>query len=503
MFTQCSDCSHSARKHRSASSNSDATASRQKNKERNESISSYKVIEVDENILKLRKGRLVFFVQLLGINPTRQVENYLKDFVGSEVSLIFDSYRNFSRINKNDKVRAYVIQSIGVCINSKVLKEKVSLLNDEYMRDSLVVYNSYATLNAENKLRNKESGFSIESIRASTFRVDNYNSRGYSQGFGTGFFITDTGIGISNYHVFDNGSQWKLTLCSDNDSYKIEKANILHYDQALDYILFQVPNLTGNSFIPISNGELEQGNEIFVYGNPKGLSCTLSKGIVSAIRDKDHNGINELIQIDAAISPGNSGGPVISKNGLAIGVATMKYIDCENCNFAMNLDALEIEKYLSKEKEMHSKSEEENGIIGCGLSSKKLYSIAKFVDGDTFWVENGCDGVKIRLIGIDAPESRNMFGTIKVEPFGKEASQYIEEFLSSKQISLEFDVDSLDRYGRTLAYCFTEDGTFINEHMVKKGLAVSATFQPNIKYQERFLKAQRMARRKQVGIWGN
>lgn len=346
--TQCSDCSHSARKHKSSVPVS--IEGRKKGSEQGENnIESYfNVIDADKNIIKVRKGRQTFYVQLLGINPTNKVESYLGQYVGSRVRLIFDSYRRFSRIRANDIVRAYVTSSSGECLNSRLLKERISLFNKEFIQDSIQVYHSYVNSQEESPGANDSRKFSIGNIRASTFRVDNFNSYGNAQGFGTGFFITNTGIGISNYHVFDNGSQWQLTLCSDNQTHDLDLTNILHYDPDLDYILFQVPNLSDNSFIPHSNNEIEQGNEIFVYGNPKGLSCTLSKGIISAIRDKDNDGINELIQIDAAISPGNSGGPVTDKYGAAIGIATMKFIDCENCNFSMNLKALEIEKYISK-----------------------------------------------------------------------------------------------------------------------------------------------------------
>jgi len=65
------------------------------------------------------------------------------------------------------------------------------------------------------------------------------------------------------------------------------------------------------------------------------LESTLTKGIVSAIRSEVVP--NDRIQIDAAISPGSSGGPVMNMNGEVFGVATFKALDCENCNFAVNI----------------------------------------------------------------------------------------------------------------------------------------------------------------------
>ncbi|MBL7471362.1 thermonuclease family protein [Robertkochia sp. 1368] len=133
----------------------------------------------------------------------------------------------------------------------------------------------------------------------------------------------------------------------------------------------------------------------------------------------------------------------------------------------------------------------------------QYYPIKKFVDGDTFWIDNGTEkGEKIRLIGIDAPESRNMFN-IKKEAFGKESSDYVKQLLQGKKVRLEYDVDRTDRYGRTLAYVYLEDGTFLNAHMVQQGYAMVYTVPPNVKYAELFLKLQRKARENEAGLWGS
>jgi len=140
-------------------------------------------------------------------------------------------------------------------------------------------------------------------------------------------------------------------------------------------------------------------------------------------------------------------------------------------------------------------------LKNCGLKANKLYRIKKLVDGDTFWLDDGCDGVKIRLIGIDAPESKNMFGKIKEEPFGKEAAKYLERLVDGKKIRVQFDVDSKDKYGRTLAYCYTDDGIFLNKKMVEEGMAMIMTVPKNVKYQEILYNAQKKARDNKRGMW--
>jgi len=129
------------------------------------------------------------------------------------------------------------------------------------------------------------------------------------------------------------------------------------------------------------------------------------------------------------------------------------------------------------------------------------YKIKKFVDGDTYWLEDGSpDGVKVRLIGINAPEPRNYF-KMKEQPFGKEASAHIKKLIGDSKVRVELDVQELDQYGRLLAYCYLEDGRMINEEMVKAGFAQVATYPPNIVYEKIFYEAQVYARKNKFGMW--
>lgn len=130
-----------------------------------------------------------------------------------------------------------------------------------------------------------------------------------------------------------------------------------------------------------------------------------------------------------------------------------------------------------------------------------LLEISKFVDGDTFWVlnEKG-QKEKIRLIGINTPEARRT-GRTEVEYYGKEASDYVKKILIGKMVRLELDVQRYDRYKRTLAYVYLDDDTFLNALLVKEGYARAATFPPNVKYAEYFVKLEREARTQKKGMW--
>jgi micrococcal nuclease len=107
---------------------------------------------------------------------------------------------------------------------------------------------------------------------------------------------------------------------------------------------------------------------------------------------------------------------------------------------------------------------------------------------------------KIRLIGIDAPESYNVGKKFRKEYFGKEAKVFVTNLLKIK-VKLTFDVQKTDRYGRILAYVYLENGVFLNQYLVENGFAVVATFPPNVKFVEVFTKAEKLARNKKLGLW--
>ena len=133
--------------------------------------------------------------------------------------------------------------------------------------------------------------------------------------------------------------------------------------------------------------------------------------------------------------------------------------------------------------------------------SEQYIEVSKVSDGDTFWVTYK-DGTKekVRLIGINAPESRKT-GKKDKEYFGKESSDFLKSYLLNKKVRLEYDVQKTDRYKRTLAYVYMEDDTFLNDYLVKNGFASVATYPPNVKYVDLFVKSEQYARENKLGLW--
>jgi micrococcal nuclease len=132
----------------------------------------------------------------------------------------------------------------------------------------------------------------------------------------------------------------------------------------------------------------------------------------------------------------------------------------------------------------------------------ELYQVTKVVDGDTFWAAiDNSNEIKIRLIGVDAPESRKT-GKKEIGYFGKESNDYLHKLISGKKVRLEFDVEKYDQYRRVLAYVYLEDGTFVNAELLKQGYANVMTIPPNVKHADEFVRYVHKARRTHKGMWG-
>jgi micrococcal nuclease len=125
--------------------------------------------------------------------------------------------------------------------------------------------------------------------------------------------------------------------------------------------------------------------------------------------------------------------------------------------------------------------------------------VTRVIDGDTVEVEFEGETLDIRLIGIDTPETVDP--SEPVECYGPAASRFTTRMLEGQEVQLEFDIELLDRYDRTLAYVWLGDELF-NEVLVARGFAQVSTYPPNVKYVDRFLAAQREARSNISGAWG-
>lgn len=138
-----------------------------------------------------------------------------------------------------------------------------------------------------------------------------------------------------------------------------------------------------------------------------------------------------------------------------------------------------------------------------GTTSTSSYPVVHVVDGDTLDIERGGSKERLRLIGINSPESVDP--RRPVECFGKEASKHANELLSGQYVMLETDPTQgvLDKYGRTLAYVLLLGGENFNELMIRDGYAYEYTYDKPYKYQNIFKDAERDAQTHERGLWAS
>ncbi|NLH36609.1 MAG: nuclease [Thermotogaceae bacterium] len=133
-------------------------------------------------------------------------------------------------------------------------------------------------------------------------------------------------------------------------------------------------------------------------------------------------------------------------------------------------------------------------------------TVTRVIDGDTIEVEMRGETYKVRLIGINTPES-----TTRIESYGKEASNFTKSQLLGKKVYLEKDVSETDKYGRLLRYVWLKKPSeptdseirtkMFNAILVLEGYAQAATYPPDVKYAEYFAKYEAEARENNRGLW--
>lgn len=163
---------------------------------------------------------------------------------------------------------------------------------------------------------------SVVNITSTAVAFDFFYGPVPQQGQGSGFILDKQGHILTNDHVIDNAQRVEVTL-SDKHKYK---ATVVVVDKNHDLALLQInaPNL-----VPATLSEstgLVVGQRVYAIGNPFGLSGTMTRGIISAIRSirgPGGNPIEDAIQTDAAVNPGNSGGPLLNSRGEVIGITTL------------------------------------------------------------------------------------------------------------------------------------------------------------------------------------
>ena len=171
---------------------------------------------------------------------------------------------------------------------------------------------------------------SLENLKNITFKILT------SGGTGTGFYIAESDIVLTNHHVIKG---CKEVAIEDDEKNRLH-AKVILTNPDVDIAILKVDKKFDNaaSFSLDANLELARQQKVFALGFPFGMPFTITEGIVS--NPKQHMDGKYFVQTDAAINPGNSGGPLVTESGKLIGINSSKFSNADNVGFAIPLETV-------------------------------------------------------------------------------------------------------------------------------------------------------------------
>jgi serine protease Do len=254
---------------------------------------------------------------------------YKTGFLSREVALTEGPYHWISSTGVNHG-NYYLLKSARV---------EVALESTEILADSgkVSVSENLAFNGEREKVRannNQQPSGSLDQVIRAVVKLIG------GRGHGTGFFITDGGIIATNQHVVEGESS--LTVSTSDGQTLLGK--VIYSDPTMDLAFVKVEG-QGHPHLALSDlSRVSSGETVTAIGNPGGgLPSTVTRGIVSGVGKIEHHH-GTWIQTDAALNPGNSGGPLVDSDGAVVGITTMKRLRNEagdevtGLNYALSAD---------------------------------------------------------------------------------------------------------------------------------------------------------------------
>ena len=168
------------------------------------------------------------------------------------------------------------------------------------------------------------------------FFIEVYDNKGIEIKTGSGFFISKTGLAVTNYHVLVGASSARIIM--DNGKI-LDVEGIYDYDRKDDLAILQIKGSDFPYLEFADSSKIQTGATVYTLGSPLGLYASFSRGIVSQSQRGVENA--EYIQIDAPISSGSSGGALLDTSGRVVGITCATAVDGQNINLAVPVNFLE------------------------------------------------------------------------------------------------------------------------------------------------------------------
>jgi S1-C subfamily serine protease len=246
----------------------------------------------------------------------------------------------------------------------------------------------------------------VEKAKNAVVKIDKYTVMGGRErlsGTGSGFVFSSDGLILTNAHVIENSGRLNISLLDGNEF----QGELVGRDKETDIAIIKI---FGSGYTSLKLGvsvDLKIGQLVIAIGNPLGYQHSVSVGVLSGVgrtmRTPGGQLIDDILQSDAAMNPGNSGGPMINTDGEAIGINTAIIPSAQGLSFSIGIDsAKEITRYLisdgkvikaylglmTHEIEIHPRIKNfyrlnsGRGLIITGLESQSPASRANLHEGD-------------------------------------------------------------------------------------------------------------------------
>lgn len=301
-------------------------------------------------------------VTLAGLEPTEGSRAWLRDHLTNQrVRLVYDSHQYPESTDPGATVSAYILTEDGASVNGYLAGAQLAPVAAATF-DSAAAFRAYAAgqrvaeLGAAPAVANETEEADEEELEAPATLSDLADRARPAVGLvlvreaesgavfqGTAFFVRPDGLAVTNYHVLAGADKGIMRLA---DGRELPITEWVDASERYDYAVFRVGEVNGRlPYLPIAPTTPRQAEEVYVIGNPSGLTSTFTRGVVSALRPKndgEESPSDALLQIDAAISPGSSGSPVLNRQGQVVGLASFGKRDCASCNFAYNIHLLRL-----------------------------------------------------------------------------------------------------------------------------------------------------------------